>query len=703
MTTENVRQELFNDVTNIEQQLAFDFIANTNTSLFVTGKAGTGKTTFVKRILKEINKNFTILAPTGIAAITVGGQTMHSFFGFPLEVLGPNSELEISFDKKLLIEKTDTFILDEVSMVRSDMVDCMDRCLRQIMNTHAPFGGKQVVFVGDLFQLPPVITRGADEDMLNDLYGNGIPFFYKAHVLKRINLPKIEFQKVYRQEDKDFLDLLDKMRVGEACTNDLRVLNSRVCSVANANDFSVTLTAYNSMADRINEQKLNELKTEEFVYNGKIEGDFKRKDALAPEVLKLKVGAQVIFCRNDNSGLRNYANGTIAKVVELSEDKIKVKLESGTILSVNKVTWENRERVYNKEERKIESQVIGTYSQYPLKLAWAITIHKSQGMTFDRMHLDLTCGIFAPGQAYVAVSRMRSLEGLTLSNPISPYHITLNPEIRAFANSFNDIEMISDELDMGKLVYKYQCDKDYNKGVSYYLSQVIDKVYRNDCRNAALIAKRMFDVMLDDSVLFGQTANVRLLKDCSMTCNFLNAVFCLYANRYEEAIGYANMVLDRRTCLEAMYIKGRALYAMDLFHEAYEMNLKMLNAIKVSEDKMGVDKKQLLFEAKVNEKIGNSNVVVCRRLAKLCPECIEAYLILRREILGKGEYLKVDTEEEQKNDLSLIEAFNNQSLDELSFKNLLNSNAEKKSNDFYTFKKKIQKISSDTLTKKIDC
>lgn len=703
MTTENVRQELFNDVTNIEQQLAFDFIANTNTSLFVTGKAGTGKTTFVKRILKEINKNFIILAPTGIAAITVGGQTMHSFFGFPLEVLGPNSELEISFDKKLLIEKTDTFILDEVSMVRSDMVDCMDRCLRQIMNTHAPFGGKQVVFVGDLFQLPPVITRGADEDMLNDLYGNGIPFFYKAHVLKRINLPKIEFQKVYRQEDKDFLDLLDKMRVGEACTNDLRVLNSRICSVANANDFSVTLTAYNSMADRINEQKLNELKAEEFVYNGKIEGDFKRKDALAPEVLKLKVGAQVIFCRNDNSGLRNYANGTIAKVVELSEDKIKVKLESGTILSVNKVTWENRERVYNKEERKIESQVIGTYTQYPLKLAWAITIHKSQGMTFDRMHLDLTCGIFAPGQAYVAVSRMRSLEGLTLSNPISPYHITLNPEIRAFANSFNDIEMISDELEMGKLAYKYQCDKDYDNSTSYYLSQVINKVYRNDFRGAALIAKRMFDTMLDDKVLFGQTANVILLKDCSMTCNFLNAVFCLYANRYEEAIGFANMVLDRRDCLEAMYIKGRALYALDLFQEAYEMNLQILNAIKVSEDKMGVDKKQLLFAAKVNEKIGISNIKVCKHLVKICPECIEAYLILRREFLGKGEYIKVDTDEEQVNNLSLIESFNNQSLDELSFKNLLNSNIRSRSQDFYTFKKIFQKISSDTLTKKSYC
>lgn len=698
MANKSVKQAEFKDVTNVEQELAFDIVANTNTCVFITGKAGTGKTTFVKRIREEIDKNFIVLAPTGIAAIAVGGQTMHSFFGFPLEVLGPHSHLEISYEKRLMIEKADTFILDEVSMVRSDMVDCMDRCLRTIMNTHAPFGGKQVVFVGDLFQLPPVVNRGsADEDMLNDLYGNGMPFFYKARVLKRINLPKIEFQKVYRQDDEVFLDLLNKMRVGEARREDLRVLNSRVCSVVDAMEFSVTLTAFNSMADRINEQKLEELDEDEYVYDGKIVGDFKRKDALAPERLRLKVGAQVIFCRNDHSGLRKYANGTIAKVVSLGKDSIRVRLESGVVLSVEKVIWENREGVYNEEEHRIESQVVGSYTQYPLKLAWAITIHKSQGMTFDRMHLDLTRGTFAPGQAYVAVSRMRSLDGLTLSNPISPCHITLNPEIRAFANSFNDMEMINNELAMGKIVYQYMREKDYDKRVSYCLSQVIDKTLRNDCRNAALMAKNMFDIMLDDDILFGRTANVKLLKDCSMTSNFLNAVFCLYGNRFEEAIGYANMVLDRRTCIEAMYIKGRALYALGKFCEAYEMNQQTLNAIKNSEDKITVDMKQYLFEARVNEMLGNSNVMTCKNLVKLCPECIEAYLILRREIHDKCLCFTIESDVDETDDMYLIEAFNNISLDESGFKNLLHAEIESRSRAFYIFKKRIQRISKDDL------
>ena len=200
------------DTQNVEQQKAFDLVANTNTCLFITGKAGTGKTTFIKRIQEEINKNFLVLAPTGIAAIAVGGQTMHSFFGFPMQAMGPHTETSLSNEKFQILKQTDTIIVDEASMVRSDMVDGMDRCLRMVFHTNMPFGGKQVIFVGDLFQLPPVVKEGsADAEMLHDLYGAGLPFFYKAFVLKRMNLPKIEFQKVYRQSDEDFLDILNKL------------------------------------------------------------------------------------------------------------------------------------------------------------------------------------------------------------------------------------------------------------------------------------------------------------------------------------------------------------------------------------------------------------------------------------------------------------------------------------------------------------
>ena len=677
------------DRSNVEQQMAFDIVANTNTCLFITGKAGTGKTTFVKRIQEEINKNFIVLAPTGIAAINVGGETIHSFFGLPLEVIGPHTKIEVSLEKKSLLENVDTIIIDEASMVRSDMVDAMDRYLRAVFSTHMPFAGKQIVFVGDLYQLPPVVKRGsADEEMLNDLYGAGVPFFYKAHVLKRMNLPKIEFRKIYRQNDADFVRILNKIRIGETKKEDLEILNQHICNTKETKDYSVTLTAFNNMAISINEEKLDEIEAEEFVYEGKITGDFKRKDFPVPDKLRLKVGAQVIFCRNDY--MHGCANGTIAKVVDLTEKSIKVKLESGSEFEVDKVTWESKERVYNRESRKIESKVVGAYSQYPLKLAWAITIHKSQGMTFDRMHLDLTRGTFAPGQAYVAISRMRSLDGLTLSNAIMPHHITLNPEVRAFANSFNDVEMINDELKNGKMVYKHLAANDYDLASQTCLEQVIEKTWSNDYRNAALIAKKMFDIMLDDTNLLGLTEGMELLKDCSMTCNFLNAVFCLYGNRYEEAVGYANMVLSRRICLEAMFIKARALYELERYDEAYDINYQMITAMVKSEEKRTIDKKQYLFEAKINTHIGNSNIAICKRLIKLCPECIAAYTMLRNDVLKENKFIEVEEEEDN---IGLVLAFNNPTMDTETFEKVL-LEIDKSSKEFQKFKRKVAKIAA---------
>lgn len=655
------------DPTNTEQQKAFDLVANTNTSLFITGKAGTGKTTFVKGIQEQIKKSFLVLAPTGIAAMNVGGQTIHSFFGLPFEAIGPETKMEVSLEKRKTLEHIDTIIIDEASMVRCDWVDGIDRFLRALMHTHLPFGGKQVVFVGDLFQLPPVVRRGsADDMMLCYMYGNGTPYFYKANVMKRLNLPKIEFQKVYRQEDSEFLGILDRMRLGENTEKDMDILNRHVSSDDKVGDYSVILTARVNTADDINDQKLNEIESEEFCYEGEISGKFKSQDVPVPITLRLKVGAQVIFCRNDYP--RGVVNGTIAKVVALEDDTIKVALKDGEEIEVEKMTWETKESVYDETTKTVKSEVVGSFTQYPLKLAWAITIHKSQGMTFDRMHFDLTRGTFAAGQSYVAISRMRSLDGLTLSRKIFKNDILQNAEIKAFANSFNDVPMIDEELSFGRMLYKHLNSKDYDNAAKVCLHFAIEKLKAGDYRSAALLAKKMFDVMLDDECLNNATKDVPLLKDCSMTCNFLNAVICLYSDRLEEAIGYANMVLDRRPCLEAMFIKGKALQSLNRYEEAWEVAQQIRTAGEQSDDKITIDKKQYLFEAELNEHLGNTNLDTCKQLLKLCPEYIPAYIMLRREVKKEEIVIEQDEEDEEN---PLILAFNDTTVSDDDFKEML--------------------------------
>ncbi len=678
------------DQTNVEQQKAFELIANTNTSLFITGKAGTGKSTFIKTIQEEIDKNFLVLAPTGIAALNVGGQTMHSFFGFPFEVVCPGTRMEVSEEKQTVLKKVDSIIIDEASMVRADLVDGMDRFLRHLMRTHLPFGGKQILFVGDQYQLPPVVKMGTiDEELLRKMYGDGMPYFYKANVLRRMNMPKIEFQHVYRQKDEDFLAILDRIRVCQATQDDLATLNEHIGTNDDVEDFAVTLTAYNKMAENINDSKLAEIESEEHTYEGELEGKFRIQDSPVPATLRMKVGAQVIFCRNDYP--RGVVNGTIAKVIELGDDSIKVVLKDGKKLNVEKMTWETRESVYNENTKAVESVTIGTFTQYPLKLAWAITINKSQGMTFDRMHFDLTRGTFLPGQAYVAISRMRTLDGLTLSKPISAYHIMPNAEIVAFSNSFNDVELIDEELAFGQIFYKYLAKKDYDNAAQACLHQALSKIKKGDFRNAALLVKRMYDVMLDDECLMGATNGIPLLKDCSMTCNFLNAMLCLYSGRLGEAIGYTDMVLARKACLEAMFIKSSALYRLERFEEAAEVSQQVFDAAKASDDKMPADKKQYRFEMKLNEKLGKSNVETCKHLLSRCPEYLPAYSVMRKEALSNNMMIEIGEEEEN----TLVLSFNDNEISAEEFEQKIKE-ANVNSVEFRLFSRRVRKIKEGT-------
>ena len=429
---------------NKELMQAYRLLKNTNTSFFLTGRAGTGKTTFVKNAQKEINKKFIVLAPTGIAAINAGGVTIHSFFGFEPKVLTPFDKARINNDTYRILRSADTIIIDEVSMVRCDIIDAMDRELQRCMRNTLPFGGKQMLFVGDMFQLEPVVIT-EDKEELNRLYGNRKPFFFNANVFSRISVNPIELQVVYRQVDTQFVSILDNIRNERVLQSDLAVLNNCVGKIIDDDKAVITLTSKNKIAHNINETMLSQMQEPDYWFEGTVEGDFDVAKFSTTELnLHLRKGAQVMFTRNDSA--KRWVNGTLGKVEKIENDKVYVRLNNGDIHLVEKVTWEKVKYSYDKTTKQTEKSVVGSFTQYPLKLAWAITIHKSQGLTFSRVAIDFSGGVFAGGQTYVALSRCRSLDGIQLKKDISHTDIFVNPAVVSFSKRFNDQQAVDNAL-----------------------------------------------------------------------------------------------------------------------------------------------------------------------------------------------------------------------------------------------------------------
>ncbi|MGN1154593.1 MAG: ATP-dependent RecD-like DNA helicase, partial [Agathobacter sp.] len=396
--------EIAVDMLNEEQVQALNLVQNTNFSFFLTGKAGTGKTTFLHYIQKNVDKQFVVVAPTGVAAILAGGVTIHSFFGMPFDPITPMTEFQINHDKQVMLRHVDTIIIDEVSMVRCDLIDGIDRILRKVMHNSHPFGGKQIIFSGDLYQLEPVIDRH-DEGLMQffrEKYNTGKAYFYEANVFTRLKLPRIEFKKVYRQTDTRYLSILDHIRSGKYSPTELMLLNTNgLRTMQNSPKDTLTLCALNDTADSINTSHLSAIEKREIIYMGVVNGDFTNRRFPVQQELILKEGARVMFCRNDRN--HRWVNGTVGTVASLTDKSICVSLDNGNICDVEPVTWENVAYTYNAKTKSLDKEIIGTYTQYPLKLAWAITIHKSQGMTFDRMNVDFSKGTFMPGQLYVAL------------------------------------------------------------------------------------------------------------------------------------------------------------------------------------------------------------------------------------------------------------------------------------------------------------
>ena len=454
------------DTNNKEFQDALQLITHTRQSVFLTGKAGTGKSTFLKYICNHTKKKYVVLAPTGIAAINAGGVTLHSFFKLPFRPMLPDDpDLSLSHgrifeffkypkEKRKIIAEVDLIIIDEISMVRADIIDCVDRILRVYSgNMRLPFGGKQLLFVGDVFQLEPVVPSDQKE-ILSLFYAS--PFFFSARVFKDINLVPIELQKVYRQPDSVFINILDRIRNNAARKQELDTLNGRYFpSFEPQNeDMYITLATRRDQVDFINEKKLAELPGEEYVSVGKIEGDFPESSLPTQLNLSIKEQAQVIFIDNDYE--RRWVNGTIGMVSGIDENgNVYVLLESGVEHLVEPTSWRNYKYKYNEKEKRIEEEIVGTFEQLPIRLAWAITVHKSQGLTFSRVVVDLTGGVFAGGQTYVALSRCTSLEGLVLKSKISSRDIFIRKEIVEFSQIFNNQALIEKSLKESEAELQY--------------------------------------------------------------------------------------------------------------------------------------------------------------------------------------------------------------------------------------------------------
>ena len=454
------------DTNNKEFQDALQLITHTRQSVFLTGKAGTGKSTFLKYICNHTKKKYVVLAPTGIAAINAGGVTLHSFFKLPFRPMLPDDpDLSLSHgrifeffkypkEKRKIIAEVDLIIIDEISMVRADIIDCVDRILRVYSgNMRLPFGGKQLLFVGDVFQLEPVVPSDQKE-ILSLFYAS--PFFFSARVFKDINLVPIELQKVYRQTDPVFINVLDRIRNNAARKQELDTLNGRYFpSFEPQNeDMYITLATRRDQVDFINEKKLAELPGEEYVSVGKIEGDFPESSLPTQLNLSIKEQAQVIFIDNDYE--RRWVNGTIGMVSGIDENgNVYVLLESGVEHLVEPTSWRNYKYKYNEKEKRIEEEIVGTFEQLPIRLAWAITVHKSQGLTFSRVVVDLTGGVFAGGQTYVALSRCTSLEGLVLKSKISSRDIFIRKEIVEFSQIFNNQALIEKSLKESEAELQY--------------------------------------------------------------------------------------------------------------------------------------------------------------------------------------------------------------------------------------------------------
>ena len=544
-----------------EAHLVLQYVQQTNRNIFLTGKAGTGKTTLLKTILKTTYKNTVVVAPTGIAALNAGGVTIHSFFQLPFSGFIPAHDFENQKNnsyfetkqsirrhfkmhqiKQTLIKNLELLVIDEVSMLRADILDAMNEMLQFVRKSNAPFGGVQVLFIGDLWQLPPVVKANEWETLKN--YYRGM-YFFNAWVMENTQPLYIELKKIFRQDDEQFVKLLNNFRTNNVSNSDYELLSQRVNTNfdTSKNKGYITLTTHNHKADELNDKELQALKTQEFVFLPEIIGEFPEKIYPLDTELVLKKGAQVMFVKNDLNYEKRFYNGKIGYISYVSANEIEVFIpEDGVKIEVEKYEWQNVRYKLNPQTKEIEEEVLGTFVQYPLKLAWAITVHKSQGLTFDKAVLDIN-DVFMSGQAYVALSRLRSLEGLVLSKSVAIRQVYADESIVNYTNR-NDFDKNQGDLLQAKLEFlwfqikeTFEWTQAYNQFSEWIRTWIDEKKSTRKIYNAwATKQERLLENLKD--------VGLKFLKE--MHAIFTNEPFRMehLIERFEKAYDYFYPKLD---------------------------------------------------------------------------------------------------------------------------------------------------------------
>ena len=636
------------DKTNKEQCLALDLVQNTNISFFLTGCAGTGKTTFLQYIQEYVNKKFVLVAPTGIAALVAGGATIHSFFGMPWEPITSKTTLDdfsLNDSKWETLRAVDTIIIDEVSMVRCDMIDGIDKVLRAATLSSLPFGGKQIIFSGDLYQLDPVYQTN-DEGLVNfyqEEYHTYKPYFFYAHVFQQMKLFRIELQKVYRQKDAQFLSILKHIRQCEYIRNDIELLNTTGLANDTVNqmldkDEQLTLSAYRATVDAINEKKLQELPEPSYTYTGQIEGKFNKNNFPAPMELTLKIGARVMFVKNDSNHL--WVNGTLGTVETLSEEDIEVVLDNGLLVNVDRERWDAIEYEYDKETGVLDKVVVGSYSQYPLTLAWAITIHKSQGMTFDKVTIDLERGIFAAGQLYVALSRVTSLKGMALNAIIKPSYIKPKKEVEQFMQQNRLLHDIENAIVQNEGYYKAFRKQDYDMAMKEINRQFASAIEAHDMDFANILATQLMDNTYNPEEFLADSLPQSVIIEKGMRNRLTNAIISAKNAQYDEALNYIRRGLVFQPSTHLYYLKSIILFELKRFEEAKQLHMEWKQYLKKHYDE--VNTTYLLCVARSNFELGLPYIKEMQRIIRRNKSYYPFILRLRKMMLHDNDYLEED-------------------------------------------------------------